>query len=58
MNTRKFRYDDPTGGGDDIILEVPEWVDEVPNTLRVYDNSNEAYVFSNPEEEVDDADAN
>lgn len=27
MNTKTYRYEDPTGGGEDALLTLPVWAD-------------------------------
>lgn len=41
----KITYEDPTGGGDDITMEVPDWVSATPIRLHVTDTSHEQHVF-------------
>jgi len=52
MQTRKIRYTDPTGGGDDAILEIPIWV-KPPDELTLRDEQSERYYFELGEEVED-----
>lgn len=54
MNTRKFRYNDPTGGGDDAILELPEtWQPRFELLVEDAEGHTHAMPLEG-EEEVDD----
>lgn len=55
MNTKKFLYEDPTGGGDDATLEVPVWVETVPQRLRTYGMNGDAmeFILDGPVDEED-----
>jgi hypothetical protein len=52
MQYTRSTYGDPTGGGDDITLTAPMWVDP-PKSLHVYDSNNNLLEFE-LEETVDD----
>lgn len=53
MNSKTYRYADPTGGGDDALLTLPEWAD-YPLDIRVRDVNGEAYYFEFDSEEDED----
>lgn len=41
---KQYLYEDPTGGGDDITLTAPDWIDSPPSNLTVY-QGNDRHVF-------------
>lgn len=51
----KHIYTDPTGGGDDITLEVPAWV-EPPESIRVRDLNFERHTFELNDDDWTDED--
>lgn len=48
---RKAVYQDPTGSGDDMTVEMPSWA-QAPARIVLFDNDGERYAFELDEEEV------
>lgn len=45
MKYLRFEYEDPTGGGDNAVLLVPEWAEDVQPTLAVGNDDGETFIF-------------
>lgn len=53
---KEYEYDDPTGGGDNITLTGPDWLENPPPELRVTDTGYTQHVFTLIGEVDSDAD--
>ena len=47
---KEFVYEDPTGGGDDITMIVPDWVTRVPESIVTYGIKGGSYLFERTDE--------
>lgn len=53
MKMKTYTYADPTGGGEDIELKIPPWVNR-PRDIALYDDTGHRHIFEWDGEDEDD----
>ena len=53
---KKYTYSDPTGGGDDVEISLPAWVDPPEDLMFRETASREAHYFTLEDEDGEDDD--